>query len=135
MSLNSTSRRRDLVDPFLVALLVAVVFVAVPWWLFGADAATDEAAVDGREQAIAALVERYDVETIEVHYEVTNDEHLVQIDRAGNLDDSAIRAQAVPVVTIDGVRRPDCRIAEETTEAPRLDCADGEPAERDGSDS
>lgn len=127
--LSSRDRRFDPVVTTLAAICVLLA-LAIPF-VVHANAASERDSQQTRSDALAALVERYDVETIEVHYEAVDDEALVEMDQGDNLDGAFPRVEVKAVVTIDGMRRVDCRIADEASEAPRLDCADGEPAERE----
>ena len=127
--LSSRDHRFDPVLTTLAAICVLLA-VAIPF-VVHANAASERDSKQTRKEALTALVERYDIETVEVHYEATDDEDLVVMDQDGNLDGNFPRVEMKAVVTIDGMRRPDCRIADEATETPRLDCADGEPAERE----
>lgn len=123
------SRRSDAVAGLIIALLVAaaVAFVVL---LFRADDTSDQNAAAIRAETLRTLVARYDVETIEVTYEVRDASQFIDLDQRGDLDDAVLRVQVEPVVSIDGVRRADCRIADEMTDHVRLDCANGEPTER-----
>lgn len=130
--LSSRDHRFDPVLTTLAAICVLLA-LAIPFAVH-ANASSERDSQQTRENTIESLVERYDVETIEVHYEALDEDALVDIDIDGDLDDAVLRLKVRAVVTIDGMRRPDCRIADESTDTPRLDCADGEPAERDAAE-
>jgi prepilin-type N-terminal cleavage/methylation domain-containing protein len=87
-------------------------------------------AIAQREKAINLLLARYEIDSIEVNYETTDPGRVVSRDQAGRLDNLRFKTELRPVLTIDGIRRADCRIVGELTEDPRLDCTDGLPNEQ-----